>query len=110
MNEERIFIFEYVQMDAKWYAYLYTDEFCENRITGKELSKYINENYEGNSWYEKYNNYKSEESEEFEKYAHENNILLIKDVLTHMGIDCSKYFALELQNKRFEDLVSLKLI
>ena len=45
MNEERIFIFEYVQMDAKWYAYLYTDEFCENRITGKELSKYINENY-----------------------------------------------------------------
>ena len=70
----KIFLFEFVLMDRKWYSYLSEDEFGDVQIRGKLLRAYIEENYDGEYFFEKYIEFKKDETDEFVKYAKERNI------------------------------------
>lgn len=74
--------FEYVKVDKRWVAYLYTIKDDDRyRITGKELKAFIESQYEGSTFEEKRNAHFQEESNYFRKYVEELGLVLASDIV-----------------------------
>lgn len=86
------FEFKYVECDKKWVSYVCVDRQTEDcdineHITGKELRKFIEDNFMGDNFDEKRSNFWKIENIHFREYAHKNGIFLVSDMIRNIEPD-----------------------